>query len=57
MRDQMITLLQTSVVFLLLTNAASALAAIYALRSAQRPARQPQSAIERNLEAILNRGR
>jgi hypothetical protein len=60
LRDQIITFLQTSVVFLLLTNVASAAAAIYALRSQNRTvagAPQPQSAIERNLQAILHRGR
>jgi hypothetical protein len=56
LRDQIITLLQTAVVFLLLTNVASAAAAIYALRSANRPAAGAKSAIERNLEAILHRG-
>jgi len=54
---QMITVLQTAVVFLLLTNLASAAAAIYAVRSASRAqsAQAPKSAIERNLEAMLRR--
>jgi hypothetical protein len=56
MREQMITFLQTAVIFLLLTNTASILAAVYALRVA-RPAHSnsPKSAIERNLDAILRR--
>jgi len=58
LREQMITFLQTAVVFLLLTNLASAAAAVYALRSSARPARsEAKSAIERNLEMILQRGR
>jgi hypothetical protein len=53
-REQLITLLQTSVIFLLLTNAASLAAAIYALRRADQPSRQERkSAIERNLDAML----
>jgi hypothetical protein len=57
MREQMITFLQTAVIFLLLTNTASILAAIYALRLNAKPAHsnQPKSAIERNLDAILRR--
>jgi hypothetical protein len=58
LREQMITFLQTAVVFLLLTNLASAAAAIYALRSAGRPGSADRSsALERNLEAILRRTR
>jgi hypothetical protein len=58
LREQMITFLQTAVVFLLLTNLASAAAAVYALRSSTRPARSDgKSAIERNLELILRRAR
>ena len=38
LREQIITFLQTAVVFLLLTNLASAAAAVYALRSSTRPA-------------------
>jgi hypothetical protein len=58
LREQMITLLQTSVVFLLLTNTASLVAAVYALRRASKCAQSPQSsksAIERNLDAMLRR--
>ena len=52
----MITMLQTSVVFLILTNAATLVAAVYALRRSGAPIRQqPKSAIERNLEAMLRR--
>ena len=57
LREQMITMLQTSIVFLLLTNAAALVAAVYALRRIGEPVRQPpKSAIERNLEAMLRRG-
>jgi hypothetical protein len=58
-REQMISLLQVSVIFLLLTNAATLAAAVYALRAANRsgPREQPKSAIERNLEAMLRRGK
>ena len=53
-REQLITLLQTSVVFLLLTNAASLAAAVYALRRAGQPSRQEhESVLERNLDAML----
>jgi len=57
LREQMITLLQTCVVFLLLTNTASLLAAIYAMRQTRpAPARQrTKSAIERNLDAMRRR--
>ena len=57
LREQLITLLQTSVVFLLLTNTASLVAAVYAVRRAK-PAQAGQrskSAIERNLDAMLRR--
>jgi hypothetical protein len=57
LREQMITMLQTSVVFLLLTNAATLVAAVYALRRIGEPVRQrPKSALERNLDAMLRRG-
>jgi hypothetical protein len=56
-REQMISLLQISVIFLLLTNAASLAAAVYALRSANRSGQQHKSAIERNLEAMLRRAK
>jgi hypothetical protein len=58
LREQMITLLQTSVVFLLLTNTASLVAAVFVLRRASKSAQLPQSsksAIERNLDAMLRR--
>ena len=57
LREQLITLLQTSVVFLLLTNTASLVAAVYAVRR-DKPAQAGQrskSAIERNLDAMLRR--
>jgi molybdopterin biosynthesis enzyme len=57
LRDQMIGFLQTAIVFLLLTNAASALVALYAMKTANlltRPG-QTKNAIERKLEAILSR--
>jgi hypothetical protein len=55
-REQLMTLLQTSIVFLLLTNLATLAAAVYAVRRTS-PARAqaPKSAIERNLEAMLQR--
>ncbi|MFL5088949.1 MAG: hypothetical protein ACJ8D7_01145 [Xanthobacteraceae bacterium] len=53
----MISLLQVSVIFLLLTNAASLAAAVYALRSANRSGPQHKSAIERNVEAMLRRAK
>ena len=53
----MITMLQTSVVFLLLTNVATLVAAVYAVRRIGEPVRQPKSALERNLEAMLRRSR
>jgi len=59
-REQMIAFLQTSVVFLLLTNMASLVAAVVATRRAERLAHsraQPKSAIERNLETMLRRTR
>jgi hypothetical protein len=58
-REQMISLLQISVIFLLLTNAASLAAAVYALRSVHRSGsgQQHKSAIERNLEAVLRRAK
>jgi hypothetical protein len=57
-REQMITFLQTSVVFLVLTNIASLVAAVVAMRHASRsaqPGQASKSAIERNLEAMLRR--
>jgi hypothetical protein len=58
LREQMITFLQTAVVFLLLTNLASIAAAVYALRNSTRPAHSDaKSTIERNLDLILRRAR
>jgi hypothetical protein len=55
-REQLMTLLQTSIVFLLLTNAASLAAAVYALRrTSPAQSQDRKSAIERNLEAMLRR--
>jgi hypothetical protein len=55
-REQLMTLLQTSIVFLVLTNVASLAAAVYVVRRTS-PARAhaPKSAIERKLEAMLQR--
>jgi hypothetical protein len=58
LRDQMINFLQTAVVFLLLTNGITALAAVYAVKMARAcvdPARATRSAVERRLDAILTR--
>jgi hypothetical protein len=57
LREQMIGFLQTAVIFLLLTNTATILAAVYALRITAKQAHsdQPKSAVERNLDAILRR--
>jgi hypothetical protein len=58
LRDQMLNFLQTAVVFLLLTNALTALAAVYAMRMARafaQPARDVRSAVERKLNAMLVR--
>jgi hypothetical protein len=58
LREQMISFLQTAVVFLLLTNAASVVAAVYAIRIARAfapgPA-WPRTAAERKIDAILQR--
>jgi hypothetical protein len=55
-REQLMTLLQTSIVFLVLTNLASLAAAVYAVRRASpADAHAPKSAIERKLEAMLRR--
>jgi len=54
----MLGFLQTAIVFLLLTNAVSALVAFYAMKTANalaRPGQQAKSAIERKLEALLSR--
>ena len=57
LREQLINVLQSAVVFLVLTNIASAVAAFLAMRQAhEKPAQNgPISAIERNLQAILHR--
>jgi hypothetical protein len=58
LREQMISFLQASVVFLLLTNVLTALAAIYAMRMANavvQPMRATKSAVERKVETILGR--
>ena len=57
MRDQMLGFMQSAIIFLLLTNAASALVALYAMKTASMLTRpgQAKSAIERKLEAILSR--
>jgi len=50
--------MQAAIVFLLLTNAATALVALYATKTANalvRPAQQ-KSALERKLDVMLNRG-
>lgn len=57
MRDQMMNFMQTAIVFLLLTNAVSALVAFYAMKTANlmtRPA-EAKRPIERRLEGILSR--
>jgi hypothetical protein len=56
LRDH-IAFLQTAIVFLLLTNAVSALVAAYAMKTANllvRPAQQ-KSAVERRLEAFVRK--
>jgi hypothetical protein len=58
LREQMITFLQSAIVFLLLTNAISVLAAIYAMRTANalaRPMQQAGSAVGRKLDALIGR--
>jgi hypothetical protein len=56
-REQMINFLQTTVVFLLLTNAASVVVAAYAVRIAKALAsgHAPRNAAERKLDALLLR--
>jgi hypothetical protein len=55
LREQMINFLEAAVVFLLATNAASALAAVYAIRLANAVSVVPQSkgAVARRLEAMI----
>jgi hypothetical protein len=58
LREQMINFLQAAIVFLLLTNAITALAALYAMRMANalaRPTQAVRGAVERKLETILDR--
>ena len=57
LRDQIIGFLQTAIVFLLLTNAISALVAFYAMKTANTLTRvgQSKSAIERRLETVFGR--
>jgi len=57
LRDQFIGFLQTAIVFLMLTNAISALVAFYAMKTANMLTRpgQPKNAIERRLETIFGR--
>jgi hypothetical protein len=64
LRDQMIGFMQTAIVFLLLTNAVSALVAFYAMKTANALTRTAptasrgqaaKSAIERKLEALATR--
>jgi hypothetical protein len=55
LREQMINFLEAAVVFLLATNAASALAAVYAIRLANAVSVVPQSkgAVARRLDAMI----
>jgi len=58
LREQMINFLQTTVVFLLLTNAASVVVAVYAVRIAKALAAGhagPRTATERKIDALLLR--
>ncbi len=58
LREQISNFLQSAVIFLLMTNALSAIAATYAIRLANRLAddkQEPANAIERKLETILRR--
>jgi hypothetical protein len=53
---QMMSFLQTAVVFLLLTNMISALVAFYAMKAAQIEAHpERNAAIERKLRALMGR--
>jgi len=55
MRDQMLGFMQSAIIFLLLTNAASALVALYAVKTASlltSPVRA-KNATERKIEALL----
>ena len=57
LREQMINFLEAAVVFLLATNAASVLAALYAMRLANAVSLAPQAkgVITRRLEAMIRR--
>ena len=60
MRDQVLGFMQSAIIFMLLTNVASALVALYAMKTANllaRPAQAkgPANLIERKLEAMLSR--
>ena len=58
MREQTINFLQAVVVFLLLTNAVSVVATVYAMRLANAVsprATQAMSAVERKIEAMVGR--
>jgi len=57
LREQMINFLQAAIVFLLATNAASVLAAVYAMRLANAASLAPQAKgiIVRRLDAIMRR--
>jgi hypothetical protein len=57
LREQMINFLEAAVVFLLATNAASALAAVYAMRLASVVSLAPQAkgVVARRLDAMIRR--
>jgi hypothetical protein len=58
LREQVSNFLQSAVVFLLMTNALSAIAATYAIRLANRLAgtrHEPATGMEKKLDAILRR--
>ena len=57
LREQMINFLEAAIVFLLATNAASALAAVYAMRLANAVSVVPQAkgVIARRLDAMIRR--
>jgi hypothetical protein len=57
LREQMINFLEAAVVFLLATNAVSALAALYAMRlaNAVSPTTHAHGVIARRLEAMIRR--
>ena len=57
-REQMINFLQTAIVFLLLTNAITALTAMYAMRMMKAMAQPGDTArrvVQQKLDAILSR--